>query len=80
MLHCHDEKADCQDVLYIFSVRISVSLDGLSATPCQLDYFGVSVSVRHMTSIYAVKACNFHSHYHAILIYTLPQKKHNFSR
>ena len=25
MLHCHDGKADCQDVLYIFSVRMSVS-------------------------------------------------------
>ena len=25
MLHCHDGKADCSDVLYIFSVRISVS-------------------------------------------------------
>ena len=24
MLHCHDGKADCSDVLYIFSVRMSV--------------------------------------------------------
>ena len=27
VLHCHDGKADCQDVPYIFSVRISVSHD-----------------------------------------------------
>ncbi len=27
MLHCQDGKADCQDVLYIFSVRIDVSHD-----------------------------------------------------
>ena len=25
MLHCHDGKADCYDVFYIFSVSISVS-------------------------------------------------------
>ncbi len=25
VLHCHDGKADCQDVVYIFSVRISLS-------------------------------------------------------
>ncbi len=25
MLHCQDGKADCSDVLYIFSVRIAVS-------------------------------------------------------
>ncbi len=24
MLHCHEGKADCSDVLYIFSVRMSV--------------------------------------------------------
>ena len=24
MFHCHDGKADCSDVLYIFSVRMSV--------------------------------------------------------
>ncbi len=24
MLHCYDGKADCSDVLYIFSVRMSV--------------------------------------------------------
>ncbi len=29
MLHCHNGKADCRDVLYIFSARISVSHDGM---------------------------------------------------
>ncbi len=27
VLHCHDGKADCQDVVYIFSVRIFASHD-----------------------------------------------------
>ncbi len=45
MFHCHDGKADCSDVIYIFSVRMSVYHAALGSDHCLQEGAGANLKI-----------------------------------
>ncbi len=77
VLHCHDGKADCQDVLYIFSVRISVSHgwrvenSHISKPKVQFEsLFNYYLIFIHIFLILSLRVDR--KTFHNILLYTIP--------